>query len=120
MLVILPFQRSVLPSWAHVHLKFILTPILSGQLGLNDQFNHVIINQSLFLLGPKNQALSTELVDNSGQPDSVLENLINGCIGKDFFGLTEITQMAGDVAIDLGTVHVGQLVLDIDPLPPAA
>ncbi|WP_204355466.1 hypothetical protein [Acetobacterium sp. KB-1] len=34
-----------------------------GQLGLNDQFHHVIINQTFFLLVTENQALGTKLVD---------------------------------------------------------
>ena len=88
-----------------------------NQLSLDDQLDHVIVNNSPLVLRTIKQAVSTDLVYHPCRSAGELENLINSVLGEDIMVGTCVFQVSFYVISHLSPVQVGQPANHVNPLP---
>jgi hypothetical protein len=88
-----------------------------NQLSLDDQLDHVIVNNSPLVLRTIKQAVSTDLVYHPCRSAGELENLINSVLGEDIMVGTCVFQVSFYVISYLGPIKVGQPANHVNPLP---
>ena len=96
--------------------RFLGLPFTLSQLSTNDQFDHVVINNSLTILGSINQRTGTDFIDQPRRSARESVDHFDCFVREDVAVCPGIAQVAAQVLTYLGMVHGMNLALDIDSL----